>query len=288
MENLHLPDGTHLGTVYLRVRELERSLAFYRDLLGLRVVPRVEGVTYLAASPAGPALLGLIEHPDAPPRPPRTIGLYHFALLLPERLDLARVVHRIMDHRWQIQGASDHSVSEAVYLADPDGNGVELYIDRPPDLWRWEGGEVVMRTMPLDLPGLLLDFRDELESWTGIAAGTRVGHIHLHVSDLDRAESFYHGLLGFEVMTRSYPGALFLAAGGYHHHIGVNVWISAANPLPPDDAAGLLAFEVVLPDPALVRRIRDDAKRRGVETIPARDGFRLRDQDGNGVVLRHL
>ena len=127
-----------------------------------------------------------------------------------------------------------------------------------------------------------------LESWTGIAAGTRIGHIHLHVSDLDRAESFYHGLLGFTVMTRSYPGALFLAAGGYHHHIGVNVWISAANPLPPDDAAGLLAFEVILPDPALVKRIRDDAKRRGVETIPARDGFRLRDQDGNGVVLRHL
>ena len=118
MENLDLPDGTHLGTVYLRVRELERSLAFYRDLLGLRVVPRVEGVTYLAAALDGPALLGLVEHPDAPPRPPRTIGLYHFALLLPERLDLARAVHRIMDHRWQIQGASDHSVSEAVYLAD--------------------------------------------------------------------------------------------------------------------------------------------------------------------------
>jgi catechol 2,3-dioxygenase len=281
-----LPAGTHLGTVYLRVSDLEQSLEFYRDLLGLRVLSGEAGTTLLAASPAGAPLLGLMEAPGAIPRPAKAVGLYHFALLLPERLDLARVVHRLLGHSWRIEGASDHSVSEAVYLADPDGNGVELYVDRPPELWRWESGEVVMRMLPLDLPGLLLHFRDELGLWPGLAAGTVVGHIHLRVSDLARAESFYHGLLGFQVTTRAYRGALFLAAGGYHHHVGVNIWNGEGGARPPQGAAGLMAFEVVVPDPLVRDRIGREAIRRGLAAEPAGEGWRIPDQDGNMVILR--
>ncbi len=286
MSDLRLPAGTHLGTVYLRVNNLERSLVFYRDLLGMRDLSEGEGPTLLAATSGGMPLLGLVEDPGATPRPARALGLYHFALLLPQRLDLARVVHRLLGYRWPIEGASDHSVSEAIYLADPDGNGVELYVDRPADLWRWDTAGIVMRTMPLDLPGLLIDFRDELDAWRGIAPGTAVGQIHLQVSDLERAESFYHDLLGFEVTTRSYPGALFLAAGGYHHHIGVNVWAGAGAAPPREDAAGLVAFEIVIPDPRARERLLEDAARRGIESTPTDNGWRISDYDGNKVVLR--
>lgn len=286
MSGSRLPEQTHLGVIYLRVSDLERSLAFYRDVLGMRVLPREAGVAQLSAKPDGPPLLELIEHSGAPPRPAGMPGLYHLALLYPERLDLARAVHRLLESRWQIQGASDHSVSEAVYLADPDGNGVELYVDRPADLWRWEAGQVMMRTMPLDLPGLLIDFRDELDSWPGMPAGTVIGHIHLHVSNLERAESFYGDLLGFEVTTRAYPGALFLAAGGYHHHIGLNTWAGMGPVRSPEEIPGLLAFEVVIPDPSLIAQICQNAGRRGIEHMQTRAGCRLRDQDGNGVILR--
>lgn len=286
MSELHLPRGTHLGAVYLRVSDLERSLAFYRDLLGLRPIGELDGFTLLAASPAGAPLLGLMQAPGTLPRPARTVGLYHFALLFPERLDLARVVHHLLNQHWPLDGASDHAVSEAVYLSDPDGNGVELYVDRPKALWRWESGEVVMRTLPLDIPALLLHFRDELDRWSGAPPGTVVGHIHLHVSDLARAESFYHDLLGFEVTTRAYPGALFLAAGGYHHHIGLNIWTAPGGTRPVAATAGLEAFELVVPDSGVLDRIRHDALRRGVRIEPSDAGWRISDQDDNQVLLR--
>jgi catechol 2,3-dioxygenase len=143
-----------------------------------------------------------------------------------------------------------------------------------------------MRTTPLDLPGLLIDFRDELDKWPGVPPGTVVGHIHLHVSDLARAESFYHGLLGFEVTTRAYPGALFLAAGGYHRHIGVNTWTGPSAPRTGGEMAGLIAFEVVIPDPTARERIRENASRRGEDGVFSATGWQIPDQDGNLVVLR--
>lgn len=286
MSGLRLPAATHLGIVYLRVSDLERSLAFYRDLLGLHPLPAREGTTFLATASGGPPILALTPTPGAVPRPPRTVGLYHFALLCPERLDLARAVHRLLECRWPLEGAADHGVSEAIYLADPDGNGVEIYADRPVDLWRWESGEVVMRTWPLDLPGLLIHFRDELGDWSGLAAGTTVGHIHLHVSDLERAESFYHDLLGFEVTTRAYPGSLFLAADGYHHHIGLNTWTTPAGARSPVPTAGLEAFEIIIPDPVVVDRIHHDAIRHDIRIEPADPGWRLLDQDDGVILLR--
>jgi catechol 2,3-dioxygenase len=286
MSESRLPPATHLGAVQLRVSDLERSLYFYRDLLGLHPRADADGAMLLAATPSGPPLVALVASPGAPHRPPRTVGLYHFALLFPERVDLARVVQRLLDSRWPLAGAADHAVSEAVYLADPDGNGVELYVDRPRNLWRWEDDEVVMHTLPLDLPRLVLHFQDELGEWSGVAPGTTIGHIHLHVSDLERAEEFYSGLLGFEVTTRSYPGALFLAAGGYHHHLGLNTWTSPRGARPPAGAAGLLAFEIVIPDHELLDRIHHDAVRRDVGIEPTQAGWRLLDQDGNAVLLR--
>ena len=280
-----LPAGTRLGVVELRVADLRRSLGFYRDLLGLQVVADDTASASLAAAPHGRPLLILVEAPGAAPRPPRTIGLYHLAFRLPERRDLAQLVHRLLRQRWRIQGAYDNAVSEAVYLTDPDGNGVELYVDRPPDLWRWEEGGVVMQALPLDLSGLLLDFRYELDHSRGIPEGAEVGHIHLHVSELAGAEAFYHGLLGFEVTTRSNPGVLYFAAGGYHHHIGVNVWISS-RARPPAGSAGLVSFEVVVPDAAALDGIYRNAVGRGWAISPSGSGWRVEDQDGNTVVVR--
>lgn len=285
MRESHLPAGTRLGAVQLRIADLRRSLEFYRDLLGLQVAAEETVSTALAPTPLGPPLLILIEEPGAAPHPPRTLGLYHLALRLPERRDLAQIVHRLLGEHWRIQGASDHAVSEAVYLADPDGNGLELYVDRPSDLWRWEEGGVVMRTLPLDLPGLLLDFRDELDDWQGLPPETTVGHIHLHVSDLARAESFYHDLLGFDVTTRAYPGALFFATGGYHHHIGANTW-TGTGARPPAGTAGLVAYEIIIPDPVALEEIHQTATRQGKAITPNGSGWQLEDQDGNLIILR--
>lgn len=282
-----LPAETRLGAIELRVADLEHSLEFYRDLLGIGVIEKEGGRAALAADPGGEPLLTLIEERGVRSRPSRSIGLYHLALRLPERRDLAQLLHRLLQKRWRPESASDNSVSEAVYLTDPDGNRVELYVDRPRDLWRWEDGGIVMRTTPLDLPGLLLDFRDELEAWQGLPPGTTLGHIHLHVADLRGAESFYSGLLGFEVTSRAYPGALFFSAGGYHHHIGVNTWTtSSARPTP--GTAGLVSFEVVIPDRERLEEIRFDAVKMGFPVSAADGGWILEDQDGNLVVLREV
>lgn len=296
MSDFRQPAGVHLGAVYLRVSDLARSLEFYGDLLGLSVLPAAAAgvapagsaadITLLAADPGGPPLLGLLEHPGVGHRPDSSLGLYHFALLLPERLDLARLVHRLLNQRWPIEGASDHMVSEAVYVSDPDGIRVGLYVDRPANLWRWGSNGIVMRPMPLDLPGLLLDFRAELDQWTGIAPGTTVGHIHLNVSDLSRAESFYHDLLKFEVTTRACPGALMMAADRYHHHIGLSTGAGDAVGEPDAGVAGLVAFEVVIPDPEARDLMSEDVKRQGFHVVSTTDAWETRDYDGNHIVVR--
>lgn len=288
MEAFSLPDGTRLGRVCLQVADIRRSLAFYRDVLDLRVLPP-DGPAGRGSDPANSVVLGaggeplvvLAERPGAPPKPPRTTGLYHFALLLPHRRGLAAVLRRLVACGWPLEGFADHAVSEAVYLRDPDGNGIELYADRPRESWLRRGDELFMTTEPLDLHGLLA----EAQSAAGLPPGTVLGHVHLQVADLDRAERFYHGLLGFDVTTRSYPGARFLAMGGYHHHLGLNVWAGIGAPAPPGEAAGLRFFEIVLPGAAVRDGLVDRLLRHriGVESLPA--GHFVRDPDGNGVVL---
>ena len=239
-----LPPGTHIGAVNLRVRDLQREVAFYEEVLGFRLLAE-DGATAALGTAEGMPLVVLHGEPGAPPRPAGTTGLFHFALLLPTRADLGALVKRVQNAGHAFDGFADHNVSEAAYLTDPEGNGVELYADRPRSVWHGVDGELFMTTEPLDLPGLLVA---AVEPAPRLPSGTRVGHLHLRVSSLHAAEAFYVHRMGFDVMTRSYPGALFTSAAGYHHHVGLNVWGGAGAPRPPDGSVGLMSFEVVIPD----------------------------------------
>ncbi len=287
MNAYSLPATTHMAYAHLRVADRERALAFYRDLLSLHRIDADGPGAALSATGAQPPLIVLEAHSGARPKPPRTTGLYHVAIRLPDRTALARTLRRLVERGWPLQGAADHGVSEALYLSDPDGNGLELYTDRPRDEWPWQDGQVAMVSEPLDVRALLSLAREPAET---IDPRADIGHMHLQVSDLARAEAFYCGLLGFEVMQRTYPGALFVAAGGYHHHLGLNIWAGRSTPPPPPDAAGLVAFGVRLPDvaawQALVGRLEGAGAALDVQDDA--DGTRralVRDPDGTGVAL---
>jgi catechol 2,3-dioxygenase len=252
-----LPNETRISHVHLRVKNLERELSFYRELLGFN-----EGESHdstVALSSSIPTNNGskvgqlsfqilLTESPSAAVRPPRTTGLFHAAIRFPNRVELAKTLLRLVRHGYPIQGAGDHLVSEAIYLADPEGNGIELYCDRPKESWQWLDGEIAMATEPLDVEALLREA--DGNEWTGIHPQTEIGHIHLNVGSLASAEEFYSKQIGFDVTTRSYPGALFLSAGGYHHHIGANVWAGRNAQRPPENSLGLISFEIVVPNGA--------------------------------------
>jgi catechol 2,3-dioxygenase len=243
-----LPAATSLGPVSLTVADLAGVAQFYERAIGLSVLERDGDVVRLGPT-GGDALVELVGRADAPPRAPRSAGLFHLAILLPERAELARALRRLVGAGWRLTGASDHLVSEALYTTDPEGNGIELYRDRPREEWRRQpNGELEMATFPLDLDDLVAELRegdDELDA--GAPPATRIGHVHLQVSDLAPAERFYAQALGLDVTVRSYPGALFLAAGGYHHHVGANTWSSAGGPPAEPAARGLRHFTVELP-----------------------------------------
>lgn len=245
MGPFRMPADASLVGLSLRVRNLDAMRAFYGDLLGLVELSRTEETVRFAPEAHGFSLT-LLHRPTSPLHPLGAIGLYHFALLLPDRAALARIVRRILQAGWPLEGASDHGVSEAFYLADPEGNGIELYRDRPRSGWPRRNGELAMVTRPLDVRNLL----QESAVASGLDPLTRFGHIHLRVDDLSRGEMFYAGILGLEVTQRSYPGALFLAAGGYHHHVGLNVW--GPRRWPPEGATGLVSYTWAVPAEALV------------------------------------
>jgi catechol 2,3-dioxygenase len=239
-----LPDATRLGRVRLQVSDLERSVGYYRDLLGFRVLDRSSDRATLGAHGDDRPLIELVERAGASPVPRRgRLGLYHFAILLPDRAALGRFVEQLarLDAR---AGMSDHFVSEAVYVQDPDNLGIEVYADRPRSAWRHDGRQLVMATEPLDVRDLTQAARGE--PWTGMPSGTTIGHVHLHVGDLDEAAAFYHAGVGLDKVVWGYPGALFLSAGGYHHHLGTNTWATNAQPATENDAR-LLDWEIIVP-----------------------------------------
>ena len=268
-----LPDATHLGRVRLQVADLERSLAYYETVIGLRAVARTGDTATLAAPSAGRAIVELHAKAGAQPMPHRgRIGLYHFAVLLPDRAALGRFV-RHLEALGMRAGMSDHLVSEAVYLQDPDGLGIEVYADRPRPSWRVQERELAMTTAPLDVNGLVAAAGDE--PWSGAPPGTTLGHVHLYVRDLGEAAAFYHEGLGFDKIVWSYPGALFMSAGGYHHHLGTNTWAATAPLTSPDDAR-LLEWEILVPDRASANRAADSLEHHGFSV----------QRDGNDVVAR--
>jgi catechol 2,3-dioxygenase len=279
--------GSRIGAVRLRAADADALTSFYERAIGLRTLGRENGLVQLGVDDGAP-LVELVATPGGPPRPPVSTGLFHQAILVPGRADLARALVRLSDAGWRLTGASDHLVSEALYLNDPEGNGIELYRDRPREEWRRSpAGELAMATLPLDLESLMGELGESGASGDPgpMPAGTSMGHVHLQVAQLDAAERFYAGALELEVMVRSYPGALFVGADGYHHHIGLNTWQSAGAPAPPEGALGLEHYELVVPDAAerdrLAASLGPDA-----EPLELEGGVRATDPSRNRVLLR--
>jgi catechol 2,3-dioxygenase len=284
-ENGSIDPGTAMGPVRLTVADLDGLRDFYRDAIGLADLGTEDGAVRLGTDEDSPrSIVELAGDPDATPRPRGTSGLFHLAILVPTRADLARALQRVADAGWRLSGASDHLVSEALYLSDPEGNGIELYRDRPREEWPVRDGVLQMDTLPLDLDGVLGELRRE-DAEAAMPEGTRIGHVHLNVGDLTAAESFYSGALGFDVTVRGYPGALFVSAGGYHHHVGLNTWAGEGAPPPPAGSRGLRSYGIELPGPNQLAAEEDRLREAGFE--PVRDGDRVRvtDPAGNEVVL---
>ena len=270
-----LPAALRLGAVDLTVRDLDRAIAWYERSLGLRVISRGEGTAELGADEAV-----VILHEDPQARPPgRTAGLYHYALLYPSREELARAAVRLAETRTPIQGASDHRTHEAIYLPDADGNGIELAADRPREAWPadlgYAGGPA-----PLDFDALLETIEGEPPA-AQARDGVRMGHLHLHVGDVEEGKRFYRDVLGFEVQA-DLGSAAFVSAGGYHHHLGFNVWRGPGVGAPPEHTVGLRHWTVQLPSDADVAEVRARAGD-AAEDFPG--GFLVRDPWGTAVAI---
>ncbi len=276
--------ATSLGAVGLTVADLEAQSAFYRDAIGLVELSREADTVALGAPGARAPLVTLVGRPDAEPRPPRTTGLFHLALLVPSRADLARSLNRVSSAGHRLTGASDHLVSEALYLDDPEGNGIEIYRDRPPQEWQYADGQLQMATLALDLVALLATV-PERDAGSGMPAETRMGHVHLQVASIPAAEAFYVDALGFEATVRAYPGALFVSAGGYHHHLGLNTWAGEGLLPPPPGARGLRSFTVVLPDAEALGRTLRAAAAAGLDVVHGAGEATVTDPSGNRIVL---
>ena len=279
-----IPPDTSIGRVRLRVADIDDLAAFYERVIGLEAVERDGRLARLGPA-RGEPLIELVSAPGAPRAPSFSTGLFHLAILVPNRAELARSLQRLAGEGWRLSGASDHLVSEALYLQDPEGNGIEIYRDRPRDEWRRNGGELAMATLPLDLEGVLGELEDGERPADGVPAATTMGHVHLQAADIPPVEGFYNGALGLDVMVRSYPGALFLAAGGYHHHLGLNTWQSQGAPAPPDGALGLDHYELVLPSAADRDSAADRLAQAGAEPQRNDDGVLATDPSGNRVLL---
>lgn len=269
-----------IGTVRLKVRDLDVVSTFYQSVLGLNPVATSEHSVTLGAGST--PLLELEGDPSLSPLDPRQAGLFHTAFLLPTRSDLARWVAHAAEARVPLQGASDHIVSEAFYLADPEGNGIEVYADRPVSASHGENGEIRMSTDPLDLPDLLQSAKGT--EWSGFPEGS-IGHVHLQVGDTGEADGFYHDVLGLDIATR-YPGASFYGSGGYHHQLAGNIWNSRRAGKRPEGIAGLDAVEIIVRNPQDLAAIAARAESVGIASITNTGALTLHDPWGTAITLR--
>lgn len=274
-----------VGAVSLTVADLERSKAFYTGTLGMQV--QAESQDGLQLGVEGQALVKLKALPGAKPAR-KVTGLYHFAVLLPSRPALAEVLLQLARTSARIQGVADHGVSEAIYLADPDGNGIEIYRDLDEREWpRLPEGGLEMVTEELDVEGVIASLNGEQPAWRGMPAGTRMGHVHLHVSDLASAEAFYTQVIGLGLVQRYGPSAAFLASGRYHHHVGINTWAGQGAPQPPAGSTGLRWFELVFAGETGLQAALERAQAAGLEPVEQDGGYLVKDPAGNGVLLRN-
>lgn len=276
-----LPDDTHIDSVTLQVADLDRSIAYYKGVLGMHLLHRSDDRAELGSEKDNRALIKLVQNPNAKPVPRRgLLGLYHFAILLPDRAALGRFVAHLGDIG-AYAGMSDHLVSEAVYLTDPDGLGIEVYADRSRDTWRLIDRQLEMTTKPLDVASVIGAAGGK--KWDGMPSGTTIGHVHFHVGNIDEAARFYHEGLGMDKIVWNYPGALFMSAGGYHHHVGTNTWAAGARPAADDDAR-LLEWALVVSDAGAVQAAAASIANAGF-TVKS-DGDAMLASDSWGIKLR--
>lgn len=282
MTAFHLPAQTHIGYAHLYTADLSQSLDFYETKVGFQRLQAEADAVVLSADGRTPHLK-LTEHRDWQPKPQRSTGLYHVAIRLPSRQALANLFSRLVAFQVPFGGFSDHAVSEALYLDDPDGNGLELYRDRPRSEWQYNGTQVHMTTVALDVGKLLSEA--ENTAWNGLDTGTDIGHVHLHVADLKQAKAFYVDLLGLDIASDwSGHGALFVSAGGYHHHLGLNIW--AGQQRQPAKTLGLRHFSLQIPDASAFAELRQRLAAANVQMEPQPDdSLIVYDQVGNATRL---
>jgi catechol 2,3-dioxygenase len=279
----HKKPNTFVSQVHLHVANLQSSIDFYQNMIGFKIIEQTERKAVLTAD--GKNALVTLEQPDQLiPKQRGTTGLYHYALLLPSRADLAKFIIHMIKTKYPLQGASDHLVSEALYLADPDGNGIEIYIDRPSSTWKWNGDEVVMATEPMDVESILSE--DDGKPWKSLPAGTIMGHIHLHVSEFNKIEEFYCKGLGFEIVCRYGDQALFISTGGYHHHIGLNTWNGVGAPAPVENSIGMYSYAVVFPNEETRKNAIDRIEAMGAIITEEQGSLFTPDPPGNKLELR--
>ncbi|SFE17659.1 catechol 2,3-dioxygenase [Lentibacillus persicus] len=272
--------ATYVGEVNINVTNLDKALSFYQEVIGFEVLEQSDQKAVLTADGRTP-LLTLVQPADAMPKEGRTTGLFHFAILLPSRADLSSFIKHAARAGARL-GASDHLVSEALYLNDPDGNGIEVYRDRPSNEWEWSDGQVAMSTEPLDADSLVAESDKE---WNGLPAGTVMGHIHLHVANLQNTKTFYIDGLGFEVVT-NYPGALFTSTADYHHHIGLNIWNGENVPAPSENSAGLNWYSLVFPDEQTREEKVKNLENQGVTVQKETNDYIVKDPSGNKIHMQ--
>jgi len=271
----------HVGHSHLVVKDLAAVSGFYQSMLGLKVIEKTASGEVLGV--AGLPLLTLTTDSNAQTAPRNAAGLFHTAFLMPDRTELARWLRHAAHNNVVLDGASDHLVSEAIYLSDPEGNGIEIYADRPHDVWKFhQDGQVEMATNRLDLQALYDSAPDD--RWNGMADGTAIGHIHLQVGNIPEADAFYRDVLGLKIMAR-YPGASFFATGGYHHHVAANIWNSRGAGTRSEKMTGLSDYSLHFNDKAALDTAKTALDKLEIKTEARDGGVFLRDPWGIGLTL---
>lgn len=282
MTGNRLPSQTRIGYVHLTVSDLGRAIDFYRQSIGLHLIGRAAGKASLGTGQR--ELLHLTEAPGASRVPGRT-GLYHFALLVPSRQALGNALRNLIATKTKLSGGADHLVSEALYLDDPDGNGIEIYCDRPREEWKMQHGRPQMDTLPLDFEGILAGADGSENAGNKLPADSVLGHMHLHVAQLEQAANFYEEVVGFDLQAQMGRSAAFLSAGGYHHHLGINTWAGEGAPQPPEGAVGLRYFSVELPEEAALKQLMERLQRVQVSYESSAEGLYVSDPSKNKILF---
>lgn len=279
--NFHRKPNLYIRDITLKIRDLQHSLSFYSDFLGFQILSQEERKAVLTADGKTPIII--LEQPEGvAPKEERRSGLYHFAILLPSRAHLGEVLIHLLNNHYPI-GAADHLVSEALYLNDPDGNGIEIYHDRQADEWTWKNEQVQMTTDPLSAEEVMKSANGK--QWSGMPDETIIGHIHLHVSNLYEARDFYEDVLGYDVVCEYGSQALFLSTGRYHHHIGMNTWNGVGAQPPSENSVGMKSYSIAIPNSEYLNRIKHSLQVRKMKYVEVEEKLCFNDPSGNPIAI---